>query len=313
MIAQKFEAEVTDVRREANDVKSFELAFSFPHERAALAAGAHIDVYLPTGLVRSYSVVDWSEHSYRIAVARDKKSRGASEWIHKEITVGTKLVISEPRNNFALVEDAAETLLIAGGIGITPILAMTRRLDQLKRSWRLYYCGRTASSMAFSEELKKMRGTVVVHADDVDGGQADLASIISDATAETHLYCCGPTPMLQEFERQTERLARDKVHVEYFAAARPADTAGCVTITLARQDKVIAVPPGKTILDAILDSGIDAPCSCMEGHCGTCETAVLGGVPDHRDVFLSAEQKAKNDRIMICVSGALTPTLTLDL
>jgi tetrachlorobenzoquinone reductase len=313
MILRKLEVQVTDVRAEASDIKSFELTFSSPHDRTALAAGAHVDVHLPNGMVRSYSLVGWTERSYRIAVALDRQSRGGSKWIHEELTVGSKLLISEPRNNFELDEDAQETVLIAGGIGVTPIYAMARRLDQLRRPWRLYYFARTAASMAFVPDLQRMHGTVVLHADDVQGGQADLAPLIRSAPASSHFYCCGPLPMLQRFEALTQELDRDKVHVEYFAPARPPDTNGGVTVTLARSQKVIVVPSGKTILDAILDEGIDALCSCMEGHCGTCETAVLGGVPDHRDVMLTAEQKARNDRMMICVSGSLTPTLTLDL
>ena len=312
MIARTFEVLVTDVRHEADDIQSYEFTFSSPAGWEP-SAGAHIEVYLPGGLVRSYSLVGWSDRTCRITVAKDRNSRGGSKWMHHGLTVGDKLIISEPRNNFPLNESASDSLLIAGGIGITPIYSMAKRLDELGKPWRLHYFGRTPSAMAFVQELQGMHGTVVVRADDAHGGPPDLAPVILSASAETEVYCCGPVAMLQRFEELTRGVARERVHVEYFAAARPPDTRGGITVTLARRKKVIHVPVGKTILDAILDDGVDAACSCMEGHCGTCESAVLDGVPDHRDVFLTPEQKAKNDRIMICVSGALTPTLTLDL
>jgi tetrachlorobenzoquinone reductase len=313
MISRTFEAQVIDVRREADDIKSFELAFALPHDRSNLCAGAHIDVHLPEGTVRSYSLVGWTDCSYRVAVARDRLSRGGSKWMHDKLGVGDKLVISEPRNHFPLNEQAIDTLLIAGGIGITPIYAMAQRLDELGKPWRLHYFTRSASAAAFVRELQAMHGTVVLQTDDVHGGPPDLSPLIQSVSLQTDIYCCGPVAMLQRFEQLTQDIAPARVHVEYFGAARPPDTQGGVTVTLARRKKVILVPPGKTILDAILDDGIDAPCSCMEGHCGTCESMVLDGVPDHRDVFLTAEQKAKNDRIMICVSGSLTSSMTLDL
>jgi ferredoxin-NADP reductase len=313
MIGCTFEAQVTDIRQEASEIKSVKLELARPDARWTPCAGAHIDVHLPGGLIRSYSLVEWSDRTCRIAVARDRHSRGGSKWMHESLAIGDKLTVSEPRNNFPLKESARDSLLIAGGIGITPIYAMTRRLDELAKPWRLHYFGRSASAMAFVQELQGMHGTVIVRPDDVHGGPPELSPIIMSASAETDLYCCGPLPLLQRFEELTRDLARERVHVEYFAAARPPDTRGGITVTLARRKKVIHVPPGKTILDAILDDGVDAPCSCLEGHCGTCESTVLEGVPDHRDVFLTPEQKAKNDRIMICVSGALTPTLTLDL
>jgi vanillate O-demethylase ferredoxin subunit len=313
MIHRTLEVQVAAMSEVADGIKSIELGFTSSHDRSALSAGAHIDIHLPTGVIRSYSLIGWCDRSYRIAVARDRLSRGGSQWMHEKLAVGDKLVISEPRNNFPLNEQALNTVLIAGGIGITPIYAMARRLDELGKPWRLYYFARSKSTMAFVPELQGMNGRVVLHADDAHGGPSDLAPLIQSSPPLADLYCCGPLPMLQRFEELTQNLDRDRIHVEYFAPVRPPDTGGGVTITLARSKKVILVPAGKTILNAVLDEGVDPLCSCLEGHCGTCETLVLDGVPDHRDVFLTTEQKAKNDRMMICVSGALTRNLTLDL
>ena len=150
MIARTFEVLVTDVRQEADDIQSYEFMFASPPPGWEPSAGAHIEVYLPGGSVRSYSLVGWSDRTCRIAVAKDRHSRGGSQWMHHSLTVGDKLTISEPRNNFPLNENARDSLLIAGGIGITPIYSMAKRLDELGKPWRLHYFGRTPSAMAFS-------------------------------------------------------------------------------------------------------------------------------------------------------------------
>lgn len=311
---------VKRITYEAETVNSYELVAAAGGDLAPFTAGGHIDLHLPNGMLRSYSLVnDQSEtHRYVVAVNKDASSRGGSSSIHSTLRVGDLITVSHPRNNFALHETAEQSVFIAGGIGVTPILSMIRRLEALGRPWTLVYAARTRSAAAFLDELNAIRPNVHVnmHADfdDERGGRVfDLAAIVDGAPAQAHLYCCGPVPMLQAFEAATSGRPADHVHVEYFQAREAPALDGGFEVQLARSKRTIVVEPGKTILDAVLDAGVSANYACSEGICGTCETRVLDGVPDHRDEFLSADEKAANKTIMICCSGAKTPTLVLDL
>nr|WP_249792530.1 PDR/VanB family oxidoreductase [Bradyrhizobium sp. BRP22] len=271
-------------------------------------------------MIRSYSLVnDQSERKrYVIAVNRDAEGRGGSRLIHDTVRVGDIMTISHPRNNFVLQENAAHSVLIAGGIGITPLLAMVRRLEGLGRSWELFYATRTRFAAAFLDELHALRRDVhqnlhVTFDHAPLGRKLDLAAIVEGASAEAHLYCCGPVSMLEAFEAATTGRPTDQVHVEYFKAKEKQATDGGFEVRLARSARTIAVEPGKTILSALLDAGITANYACAEGVCGTCETRVIEGVPDHRDQFLSKEERAANKTVMICCSGSKSPTLVLDI
>lgn len=279
-------------------------------------AGAHIDLYLPGGMVRSYSLVNPQEerHRYVIAVNRDAASRGGSRYVHEQLAAGSTLNVAPPRNNFPLAEEAAHSLFIAGGIGITPLWCMIQRLRCLGRSWQLVYCARTRRQAAFAEELARLGSAVTFHFDyEAGGGLLDIAAVVGAASPETHLYCCGPLSMLEAFERATSRRPPAQVHVEYFSAARPKAADGGFTVVLARSGASFRVREGKTIIDTLIDNGIDAAYSCLEGVCGTCETRVLEGVPDHRDLVLSKQERAANRTMMICCSGSKTDKLVLDL
>jgi vanillate O-demethylase ferredoxin subunit len=269
-------------------------------------------------MIRSYSLVNnqSERHRYVIAVNKDASSRGGSSFVHDTFKAGDIVSASAPRNNFALREDAEYSLLIAGGIGITPLMSMIRRLETLGRPWKLTYAARTRRAAAFLGELEAIRPNADLHRhfDDEHGGQPlDLAGIVASAQANAHLYCCGPVPMLEAFEKAAAGRPSGHVHVEYFQAAQAPAVDGGFEIRLARSNRTIAVEPGKTILDAVLDAGIMANYSCSEGVCGTCETRVIEGIPDHRDLFLSPEEKAANNTIMICCSGSKSGTLVLDL
>lgn len=308
------------VTYEAADVRSFELRDPTGAALPAFTAGAHLDLRLPGGIERSYSLIDPDEAAprrYRFAVQRAVDSRGGSAYLFEQCAVGDLIEALPPSNNFELAEDAPLSVFIAGGIGITPLWAMIRRLDALGRDWRLYYVCRTRLRAAFADallELEQARpGRVMLRFDDgAQNAQLDIAATVAAQPEGTHLYCCGPAGLLQAFESATQALPRERVHLEYFAAAQ-APAAGGFEVVLARSGATVAIGRDKTILEALLACGYELPRSCMSGVCGTCETAVLQGVPDHRDQVLSDSERASNRKIMICCSGSLTPSLVLDI
>lgn len=314
------EVRVKRISYEAETINSYELVAPTGGDLAPFTAGAHIDLHLSNGMIRSYSLVNdqRERHRYVIAVNRDASSRGGSSFVHDKVRAGDIITISHPRNNFALHEETEHSVLIAGGIGITPLLAMVRRLEALGRSWELFYAARTRLATAFLDELSALRQNVHLnlHVDFDDeraGRQFDLAAIVNNAPAPAHLYCCGPVPMLEAFEAATAGRPAGHVHIEYFQAREAPAIEGGFEVRLARSNRTVLVEAGKTILDALLDAGIAANYSCAGGVCGTCETRVLEGIPDHRDQFLTKDEQAANKAIMICCSGAKSRTLVLDL
>ena len=279
-------------------------------------AGAHIDLRLGNGLARSYSLINSQDerHRYVIGVQKDRASRGGSKWVHENLRVGDVVSIEGPRNNFALNEGAGQSILIAGGIGITPILCMLRRLAAIGRDWRLLYCARRRADAAFVDDLAAFGSGVTFNFDEEPGGRMlDIAGVVREARPDAHLYCCGPLPMLAAFEAATAELPRDRVHVEYFGAKEAAALAGGLKVVLARSGREFVVPQGKTILETLLDAGLDVAHSCTQGVCGACETKVLDGVPDHRDLVLTEAEQVSGATMMICCSGAKTERLVLDL
>lgn len=307
------------IRYEADGIMSFEFRDPADRRLPAFSAGAHIDVRLPNGMSRSYSLCNDSAETdrYVVAVARDAKSRGGSICMHDALRVGQTLEVSRPRNNFLLNEEAGKSVLVAGGIGITPMWCMLQRLQSLGRDWELFYATRARRNAAFLRELHALSarypGRVHLHFDQ-EQGPFDLAPVLREhVPAGAHIYCCGPLPMLEAFERNTADRPLDQVHLEYFQAKDAPATAGGVEVELFRSKKVLTVAEGKTVLDAVLDAGIDVPYSCMEGICGSCEVAVLDGEPDHRDSVLSDQQKRSNKTMMLCCSGARSARLVLDL
>ncbi len=278
-------------------------------------AGAHVDLHLPNGLVRQYSIASPEDRRdrYVLGVKREAASRGGSRFMHDELRVGTILKVGGPRNNFPLVETAEHSILIAGGIGITPIVSMIARLRSLGCPWELHYAVRRRNEAAFLDVLHSSDENVHLHVDEEQGGVLDVARIVQRASEGAHLYCCGPAPMLDAFKAAAASRPASHVHLEYFSAAAPAAAGGTFIVELARSKLRIPVSAGQTILDAVRAAGVTVEASCEQGVCGTCETRVLAGEPDHRDLLLSPEEKATNEVMMICCSGSRSPILVLDL
>ncbi len=317
---EKLETRLHSIAWEAQGIQRFELRPLDGATLPAYTAGAHIDLYLPNGLIRSYSLVNpQSEtHRYVIAVNRDAASRGGSRHMHEGLRIGETMTISVPRNNFPLAEDALHSVFIAGGIGITPLWCMMQRMAELDASWQLYYSARTRQHAAFFDEIKALGertdAQVLFHFDQEVGGKLlDLSVLARVASPKAHLYCCGPLPMLAAFEVACAERPKAMVHVEYFSAPAGMAIAGGFNVVLAQSRKSVFVPEGKTILEALLEAGIDVRFSCKEGICGTCETRVLSGVPDHRDLILTSAEKEAGRTMMICCSGSKSEELLLDL
>ncbi|MSP94115.1 MAG: oxidoreductase [Alphaproteobacteria bacterium] len=277
--------------------------------------GAHVGVILPNGIERQYSLVRAAPElsEYTVGVKRDANSRGGSVFMHDQLKVGSKVTILPPRNNFPLKEDAAHSVLVAGGIGITPIYCMVQRLIALGRPWELYYSCRSRMDTAFLQELSK-HPSAHFHFDDEEGGKfLQVASIVEKLPKHAHLYCCGPAPMLAGFEAATVHWPSEQIHVEYFTPKFAAAQEGGFVVELARSKRELTVPPGKSILQMVREAGIQVPHSCEEGVCGACETRVISGTPDHRDTILTEQERKDSATMMICCSGSKTPRLVLDI
>ena len=278
-------------------------------------AGAHIDIHLPNDLIRQYSLISASAtpSSYTVGIKKEAAGRGGSRALFDDVSVGDVLRIGVPRNNFALDETADYTVLIAGGIGITPIRCMALRLAALDRPWELHYCSRTREDAAFLDELAG-HANVNLHIDEEAAGQfVDLARIVQRGSSTTHYYCCGPLPMLRAFEEATAALPPEQVHVEYFSAKEAGALTGGYVVELAHSGRTFEIDAGQSILKTLCAAGFNIPFSCEEGICGACETKVLHGVPEHRDSVLSPAERAGGKTMMICVSGAKSGKLVLDL
>ncbi|MEN4824932.1 PDR/VanB family oxidoreductase [Pseudomonas sp. P39-UII1] len=309
---------VHTLRHEAEGIISVELRPWGDTVFTPFEAGSHIDLHLPNGLVRSYSLLNApsDQGRYVVGILHDRASRGGSRYVHEQLRVGTQLQISQPRNNFALDTRASHSVLVAGGIGITPIYCMFRQLLALGRSAELIYCARSRAEAALVDEISGLGAKVLYHFNDEKGGLPDLASYLAGRPADTHFYCCGPTPMLDAFEQTCERLGYPHAHIERFTAAEVAaseDAQDSYSVELSKSGKTVSVEPGLNLLDVLLEAGCDIEYSCREGVCGSCETRVLEGDVDHRDGVLSKAERAANKSMMVCVSGCKSRRLVLDL
>jgi ferredoxin-NADP reductase len=302
---------------ESEGVLSIELVDPQRRELPSWEPGAHLDVQLNAGMSRQYSLCG-DPHDrlrYRIAVLREPAGRGGSAYVHDVLRPGQLVGYTGPRNHFRL-EPSASYLFIAGGIGITPILPMIARLEAEGARWRLVYGGRTASSMAFAGELVAHRDNVVLHPQDAHG-LLDLDTLLGTPQPGTLVYCCGPEPLLRAVEERMAQWPAEALHLERFAApeqpARDPASEHAVEVVLAESGRTLMVGPETSILQAILDAGIDHDHDCTEGICGTCESKVIDGEVDHRDYVLTEREKAAGDCMMVCVSRACGKRLVLGL
>ncbi|MEV6925179.1 PDR/VanB family oxidoreductase [Dactylosporangium sp. NPDC051485] len=313
----------------ADGVKLLELVTADGRPLPPFVAGDHIVVELGARLRRSYSLIGppcADAMAYRVAVALNPAGRGGSIAAHA-LQPGQSVRISPPASGFPLVRTAAPTILIAGGIGITPMVAMVHQLMAWAAPWRLHYAFRSPAAAAFVDELvglgSRDPGAASLYPDDAAGRPTlDVAKIVSDAPADAHLYCCGPEPMLDAFLDACRAHDERRVHIERFAA--PDDTPIStdrsgphedqhLTVQLARSGRMISVAPQESILEALLDAGESVDFSCMEGICGSCRTRVVEGIPEHRDAVLTDSERAAGDAIMICCSRAKGDRLVLDI
>ena len=314
--ASDFEADVVVAARrvEAEGVVGLDLALPSGDPLPAWTPGAHIDVELPGGLVRQYSLCgDPADGDrWRIGVLREPDGRGGSRWIADELAEGTTLHVRGPRNHFPL-QPAGRYVFVAGGIGITPLLPMVRAVAASGADWVLHYGGRSRASMAFLAELAGHGDRVRVHPQD-EVGLLDLDAVAGAPAADTRVYCCGPTGLIEALEGRSGTWD-GALHVERFTAV-PVVTDGedsGFEVVCERSGLTVTVPPELSVLDALGEAGIDVLSSCEEGICGTCETTVLDGEPEHRDSLLTDEERAAGDTMMICVSRCRGARLVLDL
>jgi ferredoxin-NADP reductase len=314
---------VKTVTWEADGVLSLRLVDPDGDELAAWEPGAHLDLVLPSGLVRQYSLCGRPDDrsAYTIAVLLETAGRGGSREVHETALVGKTVSARGPRNRFPLV-DAQRYLFLAGGIGITPILSMAREVSARGADWRLAYGGRSRSSMAFVDELVELgHGRVDIVPHD-ERGILDLDALLVQAGPDTAVYCCGPEGLLAATEQRCRGGGtRLSLHVERFGAAgaaqatQPAADSGATAfeVELRRSGRVLTVPPDRSILDVVRDVVPETMSSCEEGFCGTCETRVLEGAPEHHDTILSDKERERGQTMMICVGRAKSSRLVLDM
>ncbi|MDV6271347.1 PDR/VanB family oxidoreductase [Rhodococcus globerulus] len=288
-------------------------------ERVALSlwtVGAHIDLVLPSGRIRQYSLCgDPTDNSvYVIAVQRQETGRGGSVEVCDSIAVGQLLTVRGPRNHFPM-GDSVNYLFIAGGIGITPISAMVREVASAQRDWKLVYGGRALDQMPFLNELVELGGDRVVPVPQDESGFPDIEALVGEVPTGTAIYCCGPSPMLAAVELAVESLRDDvSLHIERFVAPDVAASPRLsFEVELRRSGVTVVVPPEKSILEVVLDTIGDVDFSCEQGICGACETKILEGRPEHHDSLLSEEERESNATMMICVGRSKTGKLVLDL
>ncbi|ROO86043.1 ferredoxin-NADP reductase [Actinocorallia herbida] len=277
--------------------------------------GAHVDLVLPNGTTRQYSLCGdrWDAHAYRIAVLREPAGRGGSAFVHDDLAEGDRVGLGGPRNGFRLVP-AGRYAFIAGGIGITPLLPMIDQAERQGVPWTLRYGGRTRSSMAFLDELAAYgaKATIVPHD---EHGPLDLAAALTGLPGDARIYCCGPAGLLDAVAARCADLPPGRLRLERFVAAARADGTvdDAFQVELRRSGRTLTVAPSETLLDALGAAGVSVLSSCGQGLCGTCETTVLDGVPDHRDALLDDADRAAGDCMLVCVSRAASARLVLDL
>ena len=310
---------VKSIHREADGILAYELVHPEAGRLPAFTAGAHIEIHIRDGLKRQYSLCNapGERHRYVIAVLKEKTGGGGSKAMHEDVREGDLLTISEPRNHFPLAGREADFhLLLAGGIGVTPMMAMIESLEVTQARWAMHYCTRNLESMAFRARLEPLiaAGKVTLHHDGGDPSQGlDIRSLLSDYEAGTHVYCCGPPGFMSAVKASVGAWPPKSVHFEYFTAA--ADDSNFVNkpfqIKIKHTGAVLDVPADQTIVDVLRAHGFAIDTDCEDGYCGTCITRYLDGEPEHRDTVLSDVER--KNYVMVCCARAKGAPLVLDL
>ncbi|WP_326835231.1 PDR/VanB family oxidoreductase [Amycolatopsis rhabdoformis] len=299
----------------AQEVVELVLASRPGEELPEWEAGSHVDLLLADGLVRQYSLCGRpARDQWRVAVLRERAGRGGSAHVHDRLTEGATVRVRGPRNNFPLLP-SPRYLFIAGGIGITPILPMVAAAEATGAQWQLLYGGRSRASMAYGAELASRYGDRVVLCPEDETGRPDLDAWLGTPADDVLVYCCGPESLLLAVEQRCAKWKAGSLRLERFVPKAQPDSPehSSFEVELARSGDVVTVAPGETILRAVERAGARPPYSCEQGTCGTCETKVLSGTPDHRDSLLTDEEREEGKTMMICVSRAACPRLVLDL
>jgi vanillate O-demethylase ferredoxin subunit len=311
---------VRSITHEADGILSFELVDPSGEELPAFDAGAHIDVHVPGGLTRRYSLCDapWERDHYRIAVLHEPNGRGGSRAMHERVRAGDLIEVSEPHNFFPVAPGAKHSILLAGGIGITPILAMVEHMRQTEQSFELHYCTQTRERTAFARRFANdiAAGRVHLHHDGGDYRNGlDIASVLAARRDGTHLYFCGPGGFMSAVRAASDHWPPGTVHFEYFgvdpAAAAGAAAAESCDVVLERSNRTIRVEPTQSILQAVREAGVACESSCESGLCGTCRVRYVGGTPEHNDFVLSEAERS--EFVLICCARVARGPLVLDL
>jgi ferredoxin-NADP reductase len=317
LVGHEFEADLVVDRRTmaTDDVVALQLRATGPEALPEWSPGAHIDLVGPTGITRQYSLCgDTSDrHTWRIAVLREEAGRGGSAAIHETLREGDPVRVRGPRNHFHLAA-SPRYLFIAGGVGITPLLPMIAQAEASGADWRLVYGGRTRTSMAFRDELAAYGDRVLLQPQD-EVGLLHLDGFLTTPQPETLVYSCGPEALLTAVEQRCSGWPSGALRLERFApeVIERSGEERAFEVVLERHGVTVTVPPDRSILEAVVEAGVNVLSSCQEGTCGTCETAVLEGTPEHRDSVLTPEEQAANEFMMICVSRCRGERLVLDL
>ena len=318
----QFDLTVTDIQAETTLIRAIRLARPHGEPLPSWEAGAHIKVRLPDGGERSYSLINTSldpaattrPHAYRLGVRLEQPSQGGSQFMHT-LKVGDVLSVSAPRNNFPLEPTAKPVVLLAGGIGVTPVLSMAATLAASQRPYRFIYAGRSRDQLAFLGESEALnRERLTIHTDDV-AGIFDVKGLMASLTGDEPLYLCGPKPMIDTAIKSAKDLgwADGRLRFEIFAAVTPVEGDQAFEVVLNNSGKTFQIPAGKTILAVLLEAGEDPLHDCQRGDCGICQVSVIEGTPDHRDYILTDAEKAAGKVMQICISRSKTPRLVLDL
>jgi len=312
---------VRQIRFEGTGINSYELVDPDGRELPPFSAGAHIDVHLRDGTVRQYSLSNdpHERHRYVIAVLKDEVGRGGSRSLHDTLRVQDRVTISRPRNNFGLVDDAKKVVLLAGGIGVTPLKAMAHALERTGLDYELHYCAREPQNAAFNDELRALAAEdrVRFHFDGGDPSRGlDIAALLRDPDDATHVYYCGPTGFMNACAEATTHWPKGTVHFEHFkppvvAADPDALPPGSFMVELAKSGQRLCVSAHESLVDALEKAGVDVPTSCTSGLCGTCKLHYLSGDVDHQDYILSDDEHA--EYLTACVSRGKGELLVLDL